>query len=139
MDTEKSFPGKIIERQRGSRRYYYYSRSSRVKIDPEAQGKGKGSGKSKVVNEQIYLGTAETILHKLLDQNNVYDPVQIQKKDFGLPVALFEMAERIGLRDVIDQVAPGEVEGIPISDFLLIAAVNRVGNHTPEESMGKWY
>ena len=139
MDTEKSFPGKIIERQRGSKRYYYYSRSCRVKIDPEAQGKGKGSGKSKVVNEQIYLGTAETVLHKLLDQNNVYDPVQIQKKDFGLPVALFEMAERIGLRDVIDQVAPGEVEGIPISDFLLIAAINRVGNHTPKESMGKWY
>ena len=139
MDTEKSFPGKIIERQRGSKRYYYYSRSHRVKIDPEAQGKGKGSGKSKVVNQQIYLGTAETVLHKLLDQNNVYDPVEIQKKDFGLPVALFEMAERIGLRDVIDRVVPGEVEGIAVSDFLLIGAINRVGNHTPKQSMGKWY
>jgi transposase len=139
MDNEKNIPGKIVERQRGSKRYYYYSRSYRVKIDPVAQGKGKGSGKSKVVNEQIYLGTAETVLHKLLDKDNVYDPVQIRKKDFGLPVALFEMAERVGLRDVIDRVAPGEVEGIPVSDFLLIAAINRVGNHTPKESMGKWY
>ena len=49
------------------------------------------------------------------------------------------MAERIGLRDIIDKVAPGEVEGITISDFLLIGAINRVGNHTPKESMGKWY
>ena len=139
MDTEKTFSGKIIERQRGNKRYYYYSRSYRVKLDPEARGKAKGSGKSRVVNEQTYLGTAETVLHKLLDQKGVYDPVEIHKKQFGLPVALFEMAERIGLRDIIDEVAPGEVEGIAISDFLLIGAINRVGNHTPKESMGKWY
>ena len=132
MTTETKITGKIIEKQRGSKRYYYYSRSYRVKLDPEAKGKGKGSGKSRVVNEQIYLGTAETVLHKLLDQRNVYDPVEIHKKQFGLPVALFEMAERIGLREVIDQVAPGEVEGIAISDFLLIGAINRVGNHTPK-------
>lgn len=139
MDTEQTFPGKIIERQRGTKTYYYYSRSYRVKIDPEAKGKTKGSGKSKVVSQQIYLGTAETLLHKIFDKKNVYDPVEIQKKQFGLPVALFEIAERIGLRDVIDRVVPGDVEGIAISDFLLIAAINRVGNHTPKESMGKWY
>ena len=139
MKSETKFTGKIIERQRGSKRYYYYSRSYRVKLDPEAQGKGKGSGRSRVVNEQIYLGTAEVVLHKLLDQKNRYDPVELRKKQFGLPVALFEMAERIGLRDLIDQVVPGEVEGIAVSDFLLIAAINRVGNHTPKESMGKWY
>ena len=96
MDTEKTFSGKIIERQRGNKRYYYYSRSYRVKLDPEARGKAKGGGKSRVVNEQTYLGTAETVLHKLLDQKGVYDPVEIHKKQFGLPVALFEMAERIG-------------------------------------------
>jgi transposase len=139
MNTETKFTGKIIERQRGSKRYYYYSRSHRVKIDPQAQGKGKGSGKSRVVNEQIYLGTAETVLSKLLGRDNRYDPVELHKKQFGLPVALFEMAERIGLRDLIDRVVPGAVEGIAISDFLLIGAINRVGNHTPKESMGKWY
>ena len=139
MTTETRFTGKIVEKKRGNKRYYYYSRSYRAKLDPEAKGKGKGSGKSRVVNEQVYLGTAETVLHKLLDQKNIYDPVELHKKQFGLPVALFEMAERIGLRDVISQVAPGEVEGIAISDFILIGAINRVGNHTPKESMGKWY
>ena len=139
MTSETKFTGKIVEKQRGSKRYYYYSRSYRVKLDPEAKGKAKGNGRSRVVNEQIYLGTAETVLHKLLDQKSIYDPIEIHKKQFGLPVALFEMAERIGLRDVIDQVVPGQVEGVAISDFLLIGAINRVGNHTPKESMGKWY
>ena len=139
MDTETKISGKIIERQPGSKRYYYYSRSYRVKLDPEAEGKTKGSGKSRAVNEQTYLGTAEAVLHKLLDQKKLHDPVEVHKKEFGLPVALFEMAERIGLRDIIDQVVPGEVDGIAISDFFLIAAVNRVGNHTPKESMGKWH
>lgn len=139
MSTDTQLQGKIIERQRGSKRYYYYSRSYRVKVDPDAQGKTKGSGKSRVVNEQIYLGTAETVLHKLLDKKNLYDPVELHKKQFGLPVALFEMAERIGLREIISQVAPGEVDGIAVSDFVLIGAINRVGNHTPKESMGRWY
>jgi transposase len=139
MTTETEFTGKIVERRRGKKRYYYYSRSHRVKIDPDASGKTKGSGKSRVVNEQIYLGTAETVLKKLLDTRNLYDPIELKKKEFGLPVALFEMAERIGLRDLITEVAPGEVGGIPVSDFILIGAINRVGNHTSKESMGRWY
>ena len=139
MATETECTGKIVERRRGKKRYYYYSRSHRVKLDPDATGKTKGSGKSRVVNEQIYLGTAETVLKKLLDPRNLYDPIELKKKEFGLPVALFEVAERVGLRDIINQVAPGEVGGIPVSDFILIGAINRVGNHTSKESMGRWY
>ncbi len=139
MTNETAFTGKIVERRRGKKRYYYYSRSHRVKIDPDASGKTKGSGKSRVVNEQIYLGPAETVLKKLLDRENLYDPVELKKKEFGLPVALFEVAERVGLRDIISEVAPGEVGGISISDFILIGAINRVGNHTSKESMGRWY
>lgn len=139
MTNETELTGKIVERRRGKKRYYYYSRSRRVKIDPDDTGKTKGSGKSRVVNEQIYLGTAETVLKKLLDTRNLYDPIELKKKEFGLPVALFEVAERIGLRDLISEVAPGEVGGIPVSDFILIGAINRVGHHTSKESMGRWY
>jgi hypothetical protein len=73
MATETEFTGKIVERQRGRKRYYYYSRSYRVKVDSDAQGKTKGTGKSRVVNEQVYLGTAETVLKKLLDRENLYE------------------------------------------------------------------
>jgi transposase len=139
MSEKTEITGKIIERRRGAKVYYYYSRSYREKLDPEAKGKTKGTGKSRVRSEQIYLGTAEAVLHKLLDKENLYNPMELQSKQFGLPVALFEMAQRIGLRDIIDEVVPNEVEGIPVSDFLLIGAINRVGNHTSKESMGKWY
>jgi hypothetical protein len=58
----------------------------------------------------VCLGTADTVLKKLLDKDNLYDPVELQKKVFGLPAALFEAAERIGLRDVIVEAAPEWVE-----------------------------
>jgi len=132
--------GSIFPKQQGRRRYYYYSRSYRVKIDPNATGKTKGSGKSRVITEKIYLGTAEEVLQKLSQSpSKGPEPVTVHHREFGLPVALFEMAERIGLRDVINGVAPGKVKGISVGDFVLIAAINRVGHHTCKEQMGRWY
>jgi transposase len=135
----KEAKGSIIVKKRGKRRYYYYVRSYRVKLDPDAEGKTRGTGKSKVVSNQTYLGTAEDVLSKLSAQSEIQEPVEIQSKPFGLPVALFEMAERIGLRDAINSVAPNSVQGISVGDFALIAAINRVGNHTSKEQMGRWY
>ena len=131
--------GSIILKKQGKRKYYYYSRSRRVKIDPNASGKTKGSGKSKVVTEQIYLGKAEDVLKKLSRLTEAQEPVELESKQFGLPMALFSMAEKIGLRDVINRVVPGKVKGISVGDFVLLAAINRVGNQTPKEHMGKWY
>ena len=132
--------GSIVCKQRGRRRYYYYSRSYRVKLDPAATGKTKGSGKSRVISDQVYLGTAEEVLQKLSRlATAAAEPVEVHNRQFGLPVALFEMAERIGLREIINCVAPGKVKGINVGDFVLLAAINRVGNHTTKEQMGRWY
>ena len=139
MNTKPPATGSIIQRRQGSRRYYYYSRSFRVKLDPASSGKGRGSGKSRVVTEQIYLGSAEEVLEKLQQPQPHLEPRTLQKKAFGLPMALFEMAERIGLREVINGVVPGKVKDIGVGDFALIAAINRVGNHTCKERMGQWY
>ncbi len=139
MSENNQTLGAIIFKQRGKHRYYYYSRSHRVKLDPGASGKTRGSGKSRVVSEQVYLGTAEDVLQKLRSQQKAGEPNEVRNKQFGLPVALFEMAERIGLREVINSEVAGKIKGISIGDFALIAAINRVGNHTPKESMGRWY
>lgn len=132
--------GSIVCKPRGRRRYYYYSRSYRVKIDPSATGKTKGSGKSRVISDQVYLGTAEEVLQKLSRLTTAApEPIEVHKRQFGLPVALFEMAERIGLRQIINSVAARKVKGINVGDFVLLAAINRVGNHTTKEQMGRWY
>lgn len=132
-------PGSLVEKIRGKRRYYYYSRSYRVKINPQTKGKTKGSGKSKVITDQVYMGTAESVMEKICHYVDHPKPLEIQKKKFGLPVTLFEVAERIGLRQIINDVVPGRVQGICTGDFVLIAAINRVGNHTSKEQMGRWY
>ncbi len=130
--------GTIIARKRGNKKYYYYSRSYRVKIDPNAKGKTRGSGKSKVVTEQIYLGSAEDIVRLTKEAKEHQEPKVVQTKKFGLPMALFEMAERIGLRDIINRVVPGSIQGISVGDFILIAAINRVGNHDSKARIGRW-
>lgn len=139
MKKKPTGSGTIVSRDQGSKRYYYYSVSYREKIDPGASGKKKGSGKSRVVTKRIYLGEAEDVMRSIRESRERQEPVEVESRDFGLPVALFEMAERIGLRDGIDTVIPGKVRGINISDFILVAAINRVGNHTSKEKMGQWY
>ncbi len=67
------------------------------------------------------------------------EPKEVQTKKFGLPMALFEMSERIGLRDIINRVVPGSIHGISVGDFVLIAAINRVGNHDSKARIGRWY
>jgi transposase len=139
MNDIKLAPGAIVEKKRGKRRYYYYQRAYRVKIAPQAQGRYKGSGKSKVINEQIYLGTAEAVRDKIRQGIDHPRPQEIDKKIFGLPMALFEVAERVGLRKIINELVPGKIQGIRIGDFVLIAALNRVGHHSSKEQMGRWY
>ncbi|SFM99204.1 hypothetical protein [Thermodesulforhabdus norvegica] len=118
----------IIARKRGNRKYYYYSRSYRVKVDPNATGKTRGSGKSKVVTRQVYPGTAEDILKLIEEARKHQEPKKVSSRQFGLPMAFFEVAERIGLRDIINRVVPGKVCGISPGDFVLMAAINRLGN-----------
>ncbi|SFM73611.1 hypothetical protein [Thermodesulforhabdus norvegica] len=126
METKGT--GTIIARKRGNRKYY--SRSYRVKVDPNATGKTRGSGKSKVVTQQVYLGTAEDILKLIEEARKHQEPKKVSSRQFGLPMALFEVAERIGLRDI--RVIPGKVCGISRGDFVL-----PVGNRHSKEKNRK--
>ena len=57
--------GKIYEVKRGKQYVYYYRHSHRVKLDGERQGKTRGSGPSKVITQNIYLGTPEKIVQQI--------------------------------------------------------------------------
>ena len=55
-----------------------------MKLDPQADGKGRGTGKSRVITEEVYLGTADDVLRKC--QANP-EPQSIQQKSFAIECA----------------------------------------------------
>jgi len=123
--------GCISKFKRGNKTYYYYSRSYRVKVDPNAEGKTKCSGKSKVLTERYYLGQASDILNRFKDNSKVS---QIEKKEFGLPLALWNIANEIDLIDIIDRTIPKRNQGLSIGEYIVINAISRVSPTPPSKS-----
>ena len=116
--------------------YYYYQHSYREKINPGNSDKNKGSGKSKVITDSIYLGTAENIVKAVKESRFGY--YKAKSKNFGLPVALWEIADQIKLPQIIDKNIPKDNSRYPISTYLIIAAINRVCDIKPKEQFPKW-
>lgn len=134
---EISVPGRIVAMKRNKKTYYSYIRTSRVKIDPENKGKGRGSGKSKIVTESIYLGTAEDIREKLSKEV----PLEIHKKSFGLPCALWEMCKRIHLVEIVNEVINKDQKNrrVSLGEYVALAAINQVGHTASKRGLSSWY
>ncbi len=121
----------------GNNTYYYYRRTYRVKINTENEGKkGPGTGKSKVVTENIYLGTAEDIKKKFTESDK---PIEARKTSFGLDTALFNIAKEINLIEIINSICPGKINDISIGEYLFIAMANRIGHHNSKATIGEWF
>jgi len=118
-------------------RYYYAARTYRVKIDPEQAGKTRGSGKSKVVCEKIYLGTAQEVLSKLTGREK--EPQKIFSKEYGLPMAVYTLAQDIGLMDIMDDILPYTVKGIKASEFILISAISKLHGSISKDKTGDYF
>ena len=127
---ERIYPKKIK-----GKTYYYLQSTIRVKINPNDKGKTKGSGKSRVKTKSTYLGTAETIKKKLF---GVRDPLQIHHRNFGFVGAIYNVAEEIGLVELLQKHITGERFGIPNWIYFLLAIINRLQNATSKEKMGSW-
>lgn len=128
--------GSIIKNKRGKNIYYYYSKSSRVKLDPNDEGKTRNTGKSKVVTENIYLGKAEEILKKMKENEG---PTTVRKEEFGLPLSLWQMAKKIGLVEIIDNHVPKRNQGISIGEYITLAAISRISpNPVSKNKISSW-
>jgi hypothetical protein len=85
------------------------------------------SGKPRL-ERQICLGSLEAIAGAAGPNNKgSNDPKQTEslKYEFGAVSALFDVAERIGVREVIDKHAGKRRQGLPVGDSILLAAINR--------------
>ncbi len=113
--------GTIVRKRKGGREYFYWVRSARVE------------GKPRIV-EQVYLGTAEA----LKEARKRQEPILARRRAAG-PLVLWQEAERLGLRELID----GEVEtrGLPASvgTYLQLIVCNRAHVPCAKLRLREWY
>jgi len=115
----------IIKKTVKGKVYYYYTESKWL------------DGKPKRVN-QIYLGSAETIVKKLDAQKHT-QPLFSEIEAFADVCLIYDLAERISLVEMLDQCLPKRNQGISMGTYALIAAINRAVNPTAKRNIAEWY
>jgi transposase len=107
--------------------YYYLVESARI------------NGKPRLV-KQKYLGTAKQIENAVnLMHAGAPKPEFSTVFDFGAVAALFDVADRLGIRSIIDCHAGKRNQGLPVSDTILLAAINRTVAPTSKKSFYEWF
>jgi len=115
----------LIKKKKGNRLYYYLVESARV------------DGQPRIVH-QAYLGTAEK-LAELVQQHTVPVPLSATVRDFGLPGALWLVAQQCGLWSLLQSLWPTPRSGPGPAHYLLLAAIHRICNPGPKTEVPDWY
>ena len=111
------------------RTYYYARQCKRV------------NGKPKIV-WQKYLGKAEDIVARASDAPRakaIAQPAHAMLTDFGAVAALYDLAERLGLLDVIERHVPKRGSGPSVGTYLLVATLNRCVAPCSKAAMADWF
>ena len=109
---------------------YYYARECK-RVD----------GKPKIV-WQRYLGKAEDIIAKCARDSSTpgaVQPMHAALTDFGAVAALYDLAERLGIREVIDRHVPKRGSGPSVGTYLLVATLNRCVAPCSKASIADWF
>jgi transposase len=109
--------------------YYYAVESARVNGKPR-------------ITKQTYLGTLETMLEarKQKSSKELLRPDFGQVLEFGAVTSLFDLAERLKVRQIIDNHVGKRPQGLPVGDSLLLAAINRaVAPVSKKAFFGDWF
>lgn len=116
----------IIKKRKGGKDYYYIVESARV------------NGKPRIVN-QIYLGTLEKIKNTHEQGKNLRIE-KVKTLDFGALWLANEIEKKLGIVDIIDKtVGARKAQGISLGEYFLYAAMNRMIDATPKNSLPEWY
>jgi transposase len=113
--------GTIIRKRKGGRDYFYWARSARV------------GGKPRIV-EQVYLGTAEA----LRQARERAEPILTRHRKAG-PLVLWEQAERLGLRALIDAEVATSGLAHSVGSYLQLVVVNRAHAPCAKLRVREWY
>jgi hypothetical protein len=116
----------IIKKKKKGQTYYYLVESARV------------DGKPRIVRQK-YLGRAEHIAAALETPSEGEAPKYSIVLEFGAVMALFDLAKRLGVVELINQVSPKRAQGLSIGEYMLIAAINRAVDPTSKNQVAAWF
>jgi transposase len=108
--------------------YYYLRECQRV------------GGKPKIVRT-IYLGTADDLIQAALSHKEALapQPRSVDIAALGDVVALYDLAQQIGLVELLDRHFPKRGQGLSVGHYLLLAAINRAVGPTSKLRFADWY
>jgi transposase len=124
MEPMASLTAKTVH----GRTYYYARECQRV------------NGKPKIVRT-TYLGSADDLIAAVRQhqQGQVPQPQAVEIAAFADVVALFDLAQRIGLVELLDKHLPKRSQGLSVGQYLLLAAINRAVHPTSKLRFADWY
>ena len=110
--------------------YYYARECKRVK------------GKPKIVWQQ-YLGRPEDIIRTMTQPAQPAEarpePREAVIVEFGAVAALYDLAERLHLREYIDHHVPKQGPGPSVGDYLLVGILNRCVAPCSKAGIARWF
>jgi transposase len=120
--------GSIIKKKVKNYSYYYYVESKRI------------DGKPRLVNQK-YLGTAEKVLEKVRLAEKPVEELALYSNDadFGGVMLLHDIATRLGIKDIIDNIIPKRKQGASVGAYILTAAINRAVDPASKSGLSEWY
>ncbi len=86
---------------------------------------------------QKYLGRAEDVVAQL--EGKPPEPQRVRVAEYGGSQALFRIAERLGLVDLIDAVATQRDQGLSVGTYILLAVLNRVLAPCSKVKLVQWF
>jgi transposase len=113
-------------KKRGKRTYYSIVESRRV------------DGKPRPIVLK-YLGSAETLLSRIEQAEEMNTPLQAEVFEFGAVAALWDLASRLDLVATIDRHVPKRNQGVSIGQYITLAAINRCVATTSKARFAEWY
>jgi len=116
----------IIQKKRNNNIYYYLAESARI----------NGKPRVKIIK---YLGTSDTIVRNTTVAVDIPKPEFSRVFEFGAIIALYDIAERIGIRAIIEKHVSKRNQGLAVADTILLAAINRAIMPKSKNGFYEWY
>lgn len=93
---------------------------------------------------EIYLGKGSDVGRLLQAQacksgHEDRSKLQARVVEFGAVAALWDLAERLGVRQIIDQEAPTVRGGVSVGQYMVLATINRSVDACSKRKMADWY